>query len=464
MAQFIVGVKYEPSKEYSQQLQRRKFWRLSDRAKEDYASSLDALGNVILPAHDRETEPRYKRRINQAIVRRYVRPIVNRYNDFVTRVEPVRQQGNAQYEQLLEDVDGSGTDIDTFIKRALRQAQIDGAHYILCDSNDSQIYLTAAEEQKAGKRGVLRSIGADAVLYKKARNGVICEAVVLMEDDAGQFLWHVTERTTQRAEVDEDFVVSSIGPEMEHGYKGCPLVALTPDVDGTCGEDSQAAPLSEGQKRICNIDSWLHEELQGATFTTPVFLGVDASQVKDVSVGPGKALCMPGTGDKTPSIGRLGADPAQAQSLRDSLAYEIREVYRTAGLSSGNPTEVAQPESGVAKAFAFNEIEARCAALADACEYAENRSVLLLSNAFWFPYPGDADYPDSFTVVDLSAELDLLLKMDMASLPPLLRNKQVGKIATSAFEMSGEDKAQMQAEIDAPPAKDAFNAANNLGA
>lgn len=458
MAQFILGEKFEPSKDYDRQRQRRAFWRLSDRAKEDYASSKDALGNVILPPHDREADPRYKRRLGQSIVRRYVRPIINRYNDFVTRVEPVRQEGNAQYDQLLEDADGSGTDIDTFIKRALRQAQVDGAHYLLCDSNDSQIYLSAAEEQKAGKRGVIRSINADEVLHKKTRNGAIVEGVVLMESDTGNFLWSVTETATQRIEINDDFVVVGVGEVMSHGYGGCPLVALTPDVDGTCGEDSQAAPLAEGQKRICNIDSWLHEELQAATFTTAVFLGVDAAQVKDVSVGPGKALCMPGSEGKTPAIAKLGADPAQAQSLRDSLAYEIREVYRTAGLSSGNPTETAQPESGVAKAFAFNEIEARCAALADACEYAENRSVLLLSRAFNFPYPGDADYPDEFTVVDLEAELDLLLKMDTAALPPVLRRQQVNKIASSAFNLTGEEKNELAAELIAPPVADAFTA------
>jgi hypothetical protein len=127
---------------------------------------------------------------------------------------------------------------------------------------------------------------------------------------------------------------------------------------------------------------------------------------------------------------------------------EIRETYRVAGLSSGNPTEVAQPESGVAKAFAFNEIEVKCAALADAAEQAENAAVLRLSNAFGFAYPGDSDWPEEFSTPDLADELQLTLDVQNLDLPQVLVRKQTENLAEN-FALTGPEKTTLKTQLDA---------------
>ena len=452
---------------YEPQKAARDFWRRSDLGKWDYAQGVDAASRMILPKHEREPADRYERRKQQAVVRRYARPILDRYNDFVTRTpatRPIAGPGTP-YGALMADADGNGTPLPRFMKKCLRKAQVDGIAYLLADSNDPDLYPNAAIEADAGKRGILRMVNADDVYNWNYYNGVMTEALILFKDRSGQpFAWYVTETTTSRIEIkvgkkaeggqgqgtEPTITVLSIGEETKHGYKACPLFPLVPvfESDADEGEDSQCAPLAESQKRICNLDTWIWEELQSGTFTTPVFFGVSPENFKDIAVGPGQAIAIPGDGVSTPSLAKLGSDPSQAQSLRDQFAVEVRELYRVAGLSSGNPTETAQPESGVAKAFAFNEIEARCSALADAAEHAENAGVLALSNAFAFAYPGDAEWPEEFSTPDLSDELQLTLDMQNLTLPQILQRKQVERLAQE-YALTGAEKATLKTQLDA---------------
>jgi len=450
---FAINKPIEPHPLLGEQSQARDFWRRSDKAKWDYATGVDAAGQPILPKHEREPSDRHSRRRAQAIVRRYMRPILDRYNDFVYRGQVMRPDAAGAYAMLREDCDGAGTDLAVFWRKQSRKAATDGLAYVLVDANDPNTYTTAAQENAAGKRGILRAIDADDVIWWRDWQGEVVEAVVLCSDKSGdRFAWYVTETTTQRIALKVQkggttLVVASIDEAKPHTYGGCPLVRLQPDFSECGGDDSQGAPLAEGQKRICNIDSWLFEELQGSTFTTTVLLGVSADQVKDVAVGPGQALCLPNSGGSNPSVGRIGADTTQAESIRKSLEMEVRELYRAAGLSSGNPTEVGQPESGVAKAFSFNEVEAKCAAIADAAEKAENRATMLLSKGFAFSYPGDADYPDQFESPDLADELSSLIQMQTADLPAVLLDSQVKRIADVGFQLTGPEKAELDKQM-----------------
>ena len=458
MLTFAIGKPVPTHPHLSEQTQARDFWRRSDRARWDYATGVDAQGNQLLPKHEREPDDRHTRRKRQAIVRRYARPILDRYNDFVGREEPQRPEASGPYQELLANADGAGRGLDAFVARLRRSAQTDGVAYALVDASDPEQYASQAQDQAAGKRGILRAINPDDVVWWRDWQGAVVEALVLCESrEGGRFGWHVSETHVQRIELkqtddEKRWVVSGINEEEPHTYGACPLVRMSFDSDDCPGEDSQCAPLAEGQKRICNIDSWLLEELQSCTFTTTAFLGVSADQVKEATGGPGMVVCLPNNGGSNPVIGKIGSDVSQAASIRDSLAYEIRELYRVAGLTPGNPTEAAQPESGVAKAFAFNEIAAKCAALADACERLENRCVKLLSSAFGWAYPGDADYPDTFDVPDLARELTICIQMQTAALPDVLKRAQVQRIATAGFRLTGPEKVELAAQIEAQKA------------
>lgn len=453
----------------------RAFWRWSDRARWNYATGTDAAGRAILAAHEREPQGlggRYERRRAQAIVRPYTRSIIDRYNDHVCREEAVRPGAAGEYGLLMADATGTGTGMPALMRRALRRAQVDGVAYLLADSSSAGAFASAAAAQAAGKRPVVRLVTADQVLWWRDWQGEVVEALVLFVDSDGRpFAWLVDRTTQTRIDLDRGengaLQVSAVGPSESHSYGGCPLVRLLPDLggegDGDCvGETSQAAPIAESQKRICLLDSLLLEEIQAITFTTTVLLGVSSDQVKEVPVGPGYALCLPATGGSIPQVGKVSADTAQAESIRKSLSYELGELYRAAGLAPGNPTEAGQPESGVARAFAFNEVEARLAALADAAEHAENLVVRRLAADASFPYPGDADWPDDFAPADLVADLELTLRTLTSPLPRVLKNEQVQRYARGAYDLSPEQLAALEEQLgredDPPEPSDALGA------
>jgi hypothetical protein len=473
MLDLAIGKPLPEAPTFRAQAQARSFWQRSDLCRWDFVSptgaagsmsatsQLDAKGWFILPRHEREPDDRYLRRLNQAMPRRFVRQIVNRYNDHVCRQEIQRPITEGAYGDILADANGAGIGLSDLMRLALRKAQVDGVSYLLADMSSPAPWANKAQEQEANRRPIVRLIGADQVVWWRDYEGQPVEAVVLMTDaDGAAFGWYVS--TTEAGRI--DFKQDERGTRTvvafdfkRHDYDGCPLVRLCPEWDGGDhgGDDSMAAPLAECQKRIINVDSWLLEELQGATFTMPVLLGVDPNSLtgsdgSKVVVGPGMMLALPSMANGgVPALGRIGADPTQAESLRESLAYEIQQLYRVAGLAPGNPTETGAPESGVAKAFAFNEVESRLTALADAAACAENMAMARLAPLIG-GYPGDAIWPKKFDAPDIASELDLTIRMLTApQMPGVLRAKAVSAFADKAFSFAPEERAELDQQIEA---------------
>jgi hypothetical protein len=218
---------------------------------------------------------------------------------------------------------------------------------------------------------------------------------------------------------------------------------------------SQAGAVAESQKRICNIESMEMLEYTHATFTTWAFLGVDPEQLKQIqSVGAGMAIAIPpaaGTG-AVPELSKLGADPHQSQSLRAAYEKEVRELYRAAGLSPGNPTDVGTPESGIAKAFRIDEIDAILATISACGGEAENRVTNLLAHAKAFAYPGKPRWPETFDTPSLIQELEAVLRVWESNLPDTLRRDAARRyMAARRPLLSPEETAKMEEELRSVP-------------
>ncbi len=82
----------------------RDFWNRSFWTGPSFIEGEDALGNPILPQHERETAAGFARRKSQAIARRYPKYVINRYNDHANRMGAVRQNKSAgPYADLILD-------------------------------------------------------------------------------------------------------------------------------------------------------------------------------------------------------------------------------------------------------------------------------------------------------------------------------------------------------------------------
>lgn len=440
----------------------RAFWRLSYRCGRTYITGLDALGQEVLVRHEREQAASYLRRQRCAKPRNYCGPIIRQYNDFVFRREATgRDEEKAPvYLQLLEDADGRGTGLVKLMRTALKRAQIEREVYLLPDSTkpaDGQ--MTQAQAKAQNVRTIIRLIGADSVIWWRDVDGVLAEALVLLTDHEGEEFarWYGPKTTQdirlkQREEKDQKqtTVVASIEEEKAHPYGTCPLERLRPlfddsdDCEASPGE-SQIAPLAELQQDVANKLSLLDSEIYDATFSQWIASGVDKNRVGELDSGTTRVICLPDPASRFDSI---GADPAQANTLREVIGDTVRELYRIAEISAGNPTEAAAPESGIAKAFKFNGLAANLSALADACEAAENgtmRRIFLANNI------GDApvvDYPGDFDSPDFAAELETVIRVTAAgTLPATIKRHVSQRFADRCLSLDKDEVVAFEAEL-----------------
>lgn len=449
---------------YEDEAKARAFWRLSFHTGRKYVDGIDATGLPVIPAHEREREG-YARRKQLTKPRNHAGPIIRRYNDHVFR-RPAQRDTDTKdevYRLLLTDADGKGTTLPEFMKRTLLKAQIEREAYIMPDTTAPAdgAPLTVAQAQAKGVRPFLRRLGADAVVWWRDYDGMMVECLVLLErEDGTEFArWYgakeyveITFKLGDNGKPDKQRTVEAVTPPAAHGYDGCPIVRVRPlftddDSEADCGE-AQIAPMAYSQQMIANFLSLLTEETFNITFTQYVALGVSAEQVGNTMVGNNRLLCIP---NPQGSIDKIGADPAQADSIRTSIMDEQRELYRIAGVDAGSSTDGGgQAESGLAKAFKHNDLAANLAALALASQSSENLAVRRVFAALKRTLPKPAGYPTDFDLPQLADELNETIRgLVTTQLPAVLRRKLAQRFATRNFELSQDEKAELQIALDA---------------
>ncbi len=340
---------------------------------------------------------------------------------------------------MMEDVDGHGTPMRTFIRHALLRAQIERECYIAPDTTapTDDVERSVAQAREMSIRPVLRMVGADSVPWWDETDGVLTSAIVIMNgEDGNRFARLYTNKSFQDFSLKEtengsvtQWTIIGIGSERSHTYGACPIVRLRPlfdHTDDTPGE-SQISPMAESQQMIANLLSYLYEEIGNVTFSQMVATGISADSVKDVEIGNNRLICLPNPGA---AVEFIGADPAQAKTICDAIEDEQRELYRQAGISNGDPLKAGNAESGVAKAFKFNDLAANLSALADAVQDAHNAVMKRICSANGEAYPGNAEYHDDFDMPDYDAEMTTLIAtVSTSTLPGIIREVAIKKFA-----------------------------------
>lgn len=439
------------SAEWKRLSQPRKFWEESYEASGlEYFDAGDLTGADILPKHENESDKRYSRRKQTAMVRPLVRHLVDRYVDHVFRQSPQRT-ASGMASLLLADANGRGKSIHNVIRSTETTAMVLGVAYGLIDNTADGVYGTAAQEQAAGARPIVREIEPQQVIWERCWEDDVVEAVIVMAGRSGApFLWMVNEESTQRVNLtgEEDnpasWRVQEVEEPVAHTYGGCPLIRMELGSD----DAPVAGPWCEGQRRIAVLETLLLEELHNVTFTTHVFTNVSKDTIGQATIGSGMALCLaPQEGGATPGVSKLSADVSQAGSLREQLAYEVNELYRSAGLVAGSATQVGQPESGVARAFAFNEIEARLARLAEVAEGFERRVMERAAAGFNFAPADPVNYAREFAPLDLSSAVEAAGSLKLNGAPPVLVAAAWEKLARHALQIEpGSERDLILAE------------------
>ena len=455
----------------------RRFWQASFRCARGYLGGPDAVGVSVLVQHEREEATGYARRLRTTKARNFVGPILRRYNALVFRKPPIRDATASPLFATIEaDATGEGETLDAFMSRALLRAQIDRESWIMLgvEGGIESDAPTVAQMEAAGTRPTVELVTASSVINwvdEGSGGSVVCEAWVLMEVNGVCVCRMFTKLTYTDAILKPEeyargsFVVASYTPPVAHGYAGVPLVRLRPhfdplgDVRNSYG-DSQAGPLAESQQAIVNLLSLVTEEIYNVTFSQMIAFGVSDAQVGDARVGSNRVMCVP---NPAGSVTMIGADPAQATSIRTQVLDEVDNLFRLAGVTQG---DASTPASGVSLAFRYNDLATIVASLAIACEQAEAAAWALLAEAWGVPAPGPVGYQGKDTELpDFTGEAASMLSVVAnAALPPILRQKVAERFAARNLTLTDDEKATLAEQIVASGALARTMGAGSTGA
>lgn len=89
-------------------------------------------GSYLIP-HPREQEEKYIRRKNMSYYINYVKPVVDSHVNPIFKNKPIRKGLSSTYEKFIQDVDGNGTTLTRFMKKAAIRAKLHGVEFIVVD-------------------------------------------------------------------------------------------------------------------------------------------------------------------------------------------------------------------------------------------------------------------------------------------------------------------------------------------
>ena len=433
---------------YDKDRRRRKFWRLSyDCYGPDYVGGNDGEGVAVVRQHEREDDEDYKRRKETTVPLSIVGPILRRFNAFVFRKDLSYDEETLG--DFYADVDGRGTDIESFMSGRLLDAQIEGASYLLLSSTSDGEEKSKEQAERAGERITWEPVQADCVLQVRWYNNQAIEGAVLQyEKDGSAFVLWVDEEDSQRFDV--EVVAQTNGltikviheyPVRKHGWSGCPLIGCKPDF----GEGiSQAAAIAELQKSITRYRSLLDEEIQNATYTQKYIFGENSENYGSANKHGSKfALFIP---NPAANLQVVGGDPAQATSIRTSIDDDLQEAYRVAGIPA-DTGDNGPVESGVAKAFKFNDLASILKSLARSAEAMHKRAENLTAQAMSISEFQSVKYPDDFTMPIFEAELRQAMDITMSQLPQALKTNLLNRFVARNIELSDEEDEQLKQQL-----------------
>lgn len=440
------------------------------------------LSGAYLDQYSREQEASFKQRQKAARYHNYSETIVNLYARKVFARAIERTTDNPDLEAWLKNVDGAGTDMSTFVQRALTRALAAGHVGVLCDKTQDQPTGPAKADEKA-RPYLTQYLPTTIQDWRTTADGAVA-AVKLREavpntdllsphaegDEAVQMLLWDHECWVRVPHDETEPVVPG-----EHLLGQVPFAVLAPKplerwpLVGTSllGNANVIRALFN---RAAEEDQVLRDQAF-SLLTVDVPADGDIEKVKNEiqgDVGTTRAFVVHGT------TKYITADQTVPEAIRKNIAYLVQEIYRMAFLRSTRDS--LEAETAEAIKLKHDELNDFLKSIAAACATFEKRLI-----RFWCgwvsatPEAADAlfeslnltiNYAETFFLGDLEADLRawaMALKQDLGvTMEERLRLRMVHRLEPN---LSDEDQAKVEAEIKAIAAKpkpDPFAMAEHL--
>lgn len=390
--------------------------------------------------HKRELPENYQARQQAAYYMNYFAPIVNALVDPVFKRSPLRDwKGSAStiIKAFVKNVDGTGTDMDAFMKQAALSAKLYGAVFLVVENFQSMdLPPTMGQALQERKFPYAYTLDPDRVesctIDKNGRVLSIKFRDMAVASTRGEQLERTIYFDEQHWSILENGVQVSAG---EHNLGEVPVVFFPSQKvkSGEINPTPELYPIAGIAKSLYNHCSWLTEILRNQTFPVLTFPSKEAT---DLVIGSNNALCYDGDTVKF-QPGFISPPSDSAQMLQSQIKMLIEEMYRMAGLSFVTGTR--QESSGIARQWEFERTNQRLSEFAKRCSMTERKMVMKVARWMGLDIDYTATYSSDFGVTDISTELknaQAVLDMDLS---PELR-VEVAKQVMGAYlpELSAE--------------------------
>lgn len=349
------------------------------------ASGGFSTGDYLIP-HPRERQDKYNRRKELAYYINYVKPVVDAHINPIFNNEPTRDGTSSTYDLFLNDVDGNGTRMSRFMKKAAIRAKLHGCEFICVDMEniDTQSVVTTQDVIDNRIYPYLYLISPAQVLqWATDKFGRLIYFSYYINskkvNDEGN-IENVKETYTWT----KDIFKKQIGDDetvLENQLGVIPIIPLY----GTLNNSDDLIPnsdmyaISQAEVALYNACSELRERNRNQAFSLlsyPVGEDDDYESMADsISIGTADMLLYK-TGSQKPEY----ITPPTSSS--DMLISEIntikREIFRMASMSFVTQEQVSNV-SGLAKAYDNQQLYQTIKELSDGCQEAEYKIARLFS-------------------------------------------------------------------------------------
>lgn len=378
----------------------------------------DNISNCNLFMHKKERSEDFLRRIQMSYYYNFCAPIIDIYTNHLFKIPVVEEWGSmeAVIQRRESNIDLKGSSLNEFRMETSELSQLYGHVFVVTDSpryvgevkseqdritNDLFPYLTLyhpqnvlnwALDSKGAPHWVLLREVLDANVNPMAYNPgkqKVCQYRLWTRE--GWILFN-----EEYEQIDDQ--VLSLGK--------VPITCVVNKPSKKCTSFmgiSELADIAFIARDIYNLCSELKEILRNQTFAFLALQG-NPSQYDELSIGTGKGLAYP-EGTNPPQY--VSPDPAAAETIKSTIQDQIRRIFQLAKLEGGSVQhQSATEQSGVSKAWDFNETNSALSKKANHMEDGENK--WWMDFAAWEnkEFDGSVSYARDFNVKDLWDDLE----------------------------------------------------------
>ncbi|MGE9900501.1 hypothetical protein [Mitsuokella multacida] len=398
---------------------------------------------AYLTRHKRESEEDYRFRCENAYYLNYFAPIVNALVDPIFKRKPQRDYKSSVDDVLrdfLQDVDGGGTSIDTFMKRAAITAKVYGVSFIVVDMAQDNNARNMAELRRNRAYPYLRILlpyeinGSNNYGIDQSGNLTYIEFREVSGISEGTVKYQYCRYARDGWRKTGDDLAAAQG---SYNLGRVPVIPLFSRLleQKTMLPNPDMMPIAAVAKAIYNNCSWLGEILRNQTFPLLTIPSLDA---KEMTIGNNNALGYSPDSSHQPDFIAPPSDPASI--LQAQIASLIQEMYRMASLSFMQSSSSAEKVSGVARQWEFERTNQQLANFARSISKAEEAVMNVFARYLNTDIDYTVTYPDDFGITDVESELKQAQEVLDLGLTDVLRIDVLKKVITAYLPNAGADR------------------------